>query len=262
MGIVAFAAAPLAGMLASALNRGPGGGTLGYQVLVADSFAFGMLSTLSFSRIPEPPAPRGRHRSGNLRRVSGMLARNPGFAWLVGSSLLWSLALSLAGPFFNVYLVQGLGGTAANVGASAGIYAATTLAGQLVFGALVDRRGNRRLFILTGLLVPFLPACWLFVRVPEHSYFINAASGFLWAGYNLAAYNLLLETAPAEDRETGVALHSTVVAVGTVAGPLLGGILAGTIGYLALFVLSGGGRLAATLAYVAGTRRAARRAGA
>ncbi len=41
------------------------------------------------------------------------------------------------------------------------------------------------------------------------------------------------------------------------AGPLLGGVLAGTIGYLALFVLSGGGRLAATLVYVAGTRRAA-----
>ena len=100
------------------------------------------------------------------------------------------------------------------------------------------------------------------MRVPEHSYFINAASGFLWAGYNLAAYNLLLETAPLEDRETGVALHSTVVAVGAVAGPLLGGVLAGTIGYLALFVLSGGGRLAATLVYVAGTRRAARRPGA
>lgn len=260
MGIVAFAAAPLAGLVASRLNRGTGAGTLGYQILFAVSFAFGMLSTFSFSRIPEPPAPRNRHQSGNLRRVPGLIARNPGFAWLVGSSLLWSLAMSLAGPFFNVYLITKLGGTAANVGTSAGIYAATALVGQLVFGALVDRRGNRRLFVLTGLLVPLLPVFWLLVRVPEHSYPINAVSGFLWSGYNLAAYNLLLETAPAEDRETGVALHSTVVAIGSVAGPLLGGVLAGAIGYLALFVMSGAGRFAATLVYIAGTHGLSRRA--
>jgi MFS family permease len=260
MGIVAFAAAPLAGLVASRLNRGTGGGTLGYQVLFAVSFAFGMLSTFSFSRIPEPPAPRGRHRAGDLRRIPGLLGRNPGFTWLVISSLAWSLAMNLAGPFFNVYLVRELGGTAANVGTSAGIYAATALVGQVVFGALVDRRGNRRLFILTGLLVPFLPVFWLLVHVPEQSYAINAASGFLWAGYNLAAYNLLLETVPPEDRETGVALHNTVVAVGAVAGPLLGGLLAGAVGYLALFVMSGAGRFAATLVYVAGTRGLSRRA--
>jgi MFS family permease len=260
MGIVAFAAAPLAGLVASRLNRGTGGGTLGYQVLFAVSFAFGMLSTFSFSRIPEPPAPRGRHRSGGLRRIPGLLARHPGLAWFVAASFAWSLAMSLAGPFYNVYLIEHLGGTAANVGISAGIYAATAFVGQLVFGSLVDRRGNRRLYIVTGLLIPVLPVLWLFVRAPEQVYAINAVSGFLWSGYNLAAFNLLLEAAPVEDRETGVALHSTVVAIGAVIGPLLGGLLAGVVGYLALFVVSGIGRFAATLVYVAGTRGLARRA--
>ena len=75
-----------------------------------------------------------------------------------------------------------------------------------------------------------LPVLWAFVHVPEQAYLINAVSGFLWSGYNLAAYNLLLETVPAEDRESGVALHSTMVAAGAVAGPLLGGFLAGPSG--------------------------------
>jgi MFS family permease len=254
MGLVALAAGPIAGFVATALNARAGDGRSGYQVLFAAAFGLGALATLSFSRIPEPPVRRGPGRRGDLRRVPRLLARNPAFAWLAAGALVWSFSYSLANPFYSVYLIEGLGGTAANVGANAGIYAATALVGQFLFGALVDRRGNRRLFVITGLLVPLLPALWIFVRRPEQVLWINAVSGLLWSGYNLAAYNLLLETAPAEDREAGVAFHSTVVAAGAVFGPLFGGFLVRSLGYVAVFLLSGAGRLAATLLYAGGTR--------
>lgn len=218
MGVVALAAGPVAGLVAAALNGRAGDGRSGYQALFVVAFVLGMLATVSFSRIPEPPARRGPHRAGDLRRVPDLLARTPAFMWFAVGSLAWSLSYNLANPFYNVYLIDGLGGTAANVGANAGIYAATALIGQLVFGTLVDRRGNRRLFVSTGLLVPVFPVLWVFVRQPEQVYFIKEVSGFLWSGYNLVAFNLLLETAPAEDRESGVAIYSTVVAAGAVAG--------------------------------------------
>jgi MFS family permease len=254
MGIVALVAAPLAGLLANWLNGRQWNGFAGYQALFAIAFAFGALGWFTFSRIPEPPNRRGPRPPAGVRHLLGLLGRNRSFAWFVASALVWSLFYSLAGPFYNVYLIEGLGGTAVNVGANTGIYAAGALAGQLVFGALVDRRGNRPLFVLTGLLVPMLPVLWAFVRVPEQIYPINVASGFLWAGYNLAAFNLLLETSPSDDREAGVALHNTVVTAGAVAGPLLGGVLVGALGYVPVFLISGAGRLAATLLFVAFSR--------
>jgi len=260
MGVVALAAGPLAGAVAAAVNARAGDGRAGYQVLFAAAFALGVLGTLSFSRVPEPPVRRGPNRTGDFRRVPVLLARSPAFAWLAACAFLWSLAYSLANPFYNVYLIEGLGGTAANAGANAGIYAATALVGQLVFGALVDRRGSRRLFVIAGLLVPVLPVLWVFVHRPVQVLWINALSGILWSGYNLAAYNLLLETVPAEDRESGVAFYNTVVAAGAVVGPLLGGFLVPRIGYLAVFVLSGAGRLVATLLYAGGTGGRLRRA--
>ena len=245
-------ASPVAGFIAAALNARAGGGGRGYQALFVISFVLGMLATLSYSRVPEPPSTRDRRRAGDLRRIPGLLTRHPLFAWLAVTGLLWSLSLNVATPFYTVFLIDEIRGTAANIGINSGITSASTFIGLLVFGTLADRWGNQRLFVILGLLVPFTPMLWLFVYRPEHLYPIYVASGFLWAGYNLAAFNLLLEAAPAEDRDSAVALYSTVVAAGAVAGPLVGGALIGLMGYRMTFFMSGVGRLAAMLVFVAG----------
>ena len=90
-----------------------------------------------------------------------------------------------------------------------------------------------------------MPVLWIFFTAPWHLYLANIPSGFLWAGFNLASYNMLLEMSPPEDRESGVAVYQTLIAVSAVVGPLLGGWVVSTLGYLPLFGLSGAGRLAA-----------------
>jgi MFS family permease len=158
--------------------------------------------------------------------------------------------VSTAGPFFNVYLVTELHGNAAVVGTGAAVFALTGLLGFYAFGRMADRRGNRRVLMITGLLLPFLPAAWALVSSPWDTLLINIPAGFLWAGYNLASFNLLLEMSPPEDREAGVAVYQTLVAFSAIAGPLLGGWLASMIGYVAMFTVTGAGRLAAMVIFV------------
>ena len=113
-----------------------------------------------------------------------------------------------------------------------------------------DRRGNRAILILTGVLIPILPLCWVLARVPYHVYIINTASGILWAGYNLASFNMLLELSPLEEREAGVALYQSAVSASAVIGPLVGGLLIATVGYHAAFIVSGVGRFVGSVLFI------------
>ena len=81
-------------------------------------------------------------------------------------------------------------------------------------------------------------------------YLINVGAGVLWAGYNLASFNMLLELSPREDRESGVALYQSAVSASAVLGPLVGGLVIAAVGYQAVFILSGAGRLAGSILFV------------
>jgi MFS family permease len=252
--IVGACASALAGWLVRFLNQGSPDGLVGYRVAFCVAFAFGMLATACFSRIPEPPAHRGPRLSRRLRDVADIIRRKPAFGWFAASSALWGLAVNASAPFFNVYLVTRLGGNAAVVGIGSAIMALSGLAGLAVFGRLADRRGAWTVVAVTGLAISVNPALWAFVRVPWHTYLVNVPGGFFWAGYNLASFNLLLEMSPPEDRESGVALFQTLVAVSAVAGPLLGGWAVSAMGFVPLFLLSGALRLVATGVLILRTR--------
>jgi predicted MFS family arabinose efflux permease len=56
---------------------------------------------------------------------------------------------------------------------------------------------------------------------------------------------------PPEDREAGVAIYQTLVAISTIGGPVLGGWLASRIGYVPMFTVTGAGRLASMILFVA-----------
>ena len=243
MGIAALAVAPLAGWLIHAGNGWLGLPFAGYQLVFALAFAFGMISTVSFGRIPEPPLPAAaaqKHHPGDLRRAMG---KSPGFLGFVVSAFIWNLALQVAGPFFNVYMVSQLHASLATVGLLAGVSSLFALAGQRLFGRMLDYKGSLWVQAITGLLIPALPLGWLFVTSPWQVGIINVFSGVLWAGYNLSNFNLLLELSPPEQRPRAVALYQTVVFASAVLGPLLGGYLADAAGFKLIFALSGVGRI-------------------
>lgn len=246
MGVAALIVGPLAGWTISSTNLRLDSPYVGYQLVFFFAFLFGLVSTFSFSRInePEPLAENRRlHQRGDLRRA---LKLSPAFRGLIISSFVWNLSLQIAAPFFNVYLVTDFKVTVTTIGILGGVFGLFALFGQRAFGRLIDTRSAYWVQGVTGLLIPLAPLAWAFITAPWQVGLINAFSGFLWAGYNLANFNLLLELTPDSQRTRAVALFQMAVFGSAVAGPLLGGLLADTAGFQTVFFLSFVGRFAAT----------------
>lgn len=243
MGIASLLILPLAGLIIRNGNGWLGLPLFGYQFVFLMAFAAGMIATLCFWRIPEPPRLASPDPVSQRSPFRQTLSQHPNFWGLVIGGFIWNLALQVASPFFNVYLVSHLGANTAEVGFVSGVSALTALFGQQFFGRLLDKKGAWRVQSITGLLIPGLPVAWIFITQPWHVAIINTFGGFLWAGYNLANFNLLLELTPNQQRAQAVALYQTVVFASAVLGPLLGGYLADAINFKLIFGLSGVGRL-------------------
>ncbi len=243
MGIAALIVTPFAGWLIRAVNAQTGSPVMGYQWTFALAFAFGMISTLAFSRIPEPARVAGSaqvHKRGDLRQA---IRHSPGFLGLVISAFVWNMALQVAAPFFNVYLVSEFGASTITIGLLASVSSLTALFGQRVFGPLMDRRGAIWVSLITGFIIPVLPFGWMFITAPWQVGLINTLGGFVWAGYSLANFNLLLDLTPDASRPRAVALYQTAVFTSAVAGPLLGGYVADAVSFQTVFGMSAVGRL-------------------
>lgn len=246
MGLAAILIAPLAGRIISTTNIRLDSLFAGYQAIFLFAFLFGLVSTISFNHIRESKSSetaRRPHQRGDLRRA---LRHSPGFIGLVVGALVWNMALQVAAPFFNVYLKSEFQATTLTIGILAGIASLSALVGQRVFSNLLDRKGAFWVQTATGLLIPLMPLAWAFITAPWQVGIINTFSGFLWAGYNLSNFNLLLELTPDEQRPRAVALFQTAVFGSAVIGPLLGGYLADAIGFRYIFGLSSAGRFLGT----------------
>lgn len=250
MGLATLVFTAVAGWLIATGNGLGGYAYLGYQFTFLLAFITGMGSTYYFSRIVEEPQSARVAQARPKGQLRHALRHSPGYLGFVISNIVWNFALQIAGPFFNIYLVSNLGASAATVGIVTAISSFTGLFGQLLFGKLVDKRGSVWLTIVTGFPIVLLPIAWAFYRSPWEVGVNNLFGGFLWAGFNLANFNLLLQLTPNEGRSRAVALYQTGVFAAAVVGPLVGGYVCDHISYQAAFWLSGFGRLVAMLIFI------------
>jgi len=115
---------------------------------------------------------------------------------------------------------------------------------------LNDRRGAAWVTRVSGLLIPSIPLIWAVVPniwwlFPEVS-----LSGFLWAGYGLASFNLVLSLSPESQRARFVAIYQVVGFAAAFAGPLIGSLLADALTIRGCFFFSAGGRFLAALLFL------------
>jgi MFS family permease len=216
----------------------------GYQMAIGIAFLFGGLATFSFSRISEPiiTGDAAKQPQYSLRAMIQTLNEDRDFLVYIGFGMIWSLAINVVGPFFNVYMIQGLKGTANDVGLFqiAGSLAALPALG--FFGRLSDRYGPRKVMLWTGYTIPFIPLVWAFTTLPVQGVLINIPAGLIWGGFNLAAFNFLLVLAPSAKRARYTALYQIAVALSAAAGAALGGVVVTHFGYPPIFIISTIGR--------------------
>jgi MFS family permease len=239
MGLVTIAMTLLAGQLITGM------GTIsGYQAAFLVAFVLGMASTFSYAQIKEPEKSSQPHESQvySLSSLLGSLRSDRGFLAFCIYGMIWNFSLNIAGPFFNVYLVKDLSATAFMVGFLSIVSSIAGLPALRLFGHLNDHWGPRKVILLTGSIIPVVPFAWYFVTAAWHVVPINIVSGFLWAGYNLAMFNLLLVVAPEEQRARYSAMFQISVTVSMALGAYVGGLVSNAWGIPLVFVLSAIGR--------------------
>jgi MFS family permease len=214
-----------AGVLASAAMRRIGGASALVPFFAA-STVFALLTTWIFTRQWEPPL-RAEPPIA-FRHMLRIPFANPDFRRLLVFFILWSMVCGVAGPFYAPHMYRHLGMSVAQVALYSIFSGVCGLASQPLWGRIADRFGHRPVLAFNIVAVSTLPLIWLFAT-PGFLWpiWIDAMlTGIFWPGLNLATFNLVLGTAPAENRTSYLAVQSLVSGVFLAIAAVIGGLLA------------------------------------
>jgi MFS family permease len=246
MGITGMLAILLVGELITRV-----GSPHGYQIALGLAFIIGMFSTYSFSRLKDPrgTAPIPVEGALSLGAVLEDMKGHPVFVALSLVMVMWNFSLNIAGPFFNVYMVQNLNFSASMVGITSIVSTVAGLIVQRRIGRLSDRLGSRRVMLISMILIPLLPAAWIFITKFWQVVVMNSLGGMAWGAFNLVSFNFLLSLTPGAQRARYSAIYQILVTLALALGAGFGAWVVTQWGYQAIFACSAIGRVIATILF-------------
>ncbi|NMB11321.1 MAG: MFS transporter [Firmicutes bacterium] len=214
----------------------------GYQASFLLALGLGFAASYVYSSLPIPPMPRRsvtRSQPVGLRSWWKTISRYTVFRNYCLTSMLWNFGVNVMGSLFPVYYRQDLGGDPGFWGVVTATGLIATLIGQRYWGRLADRYGQKSVMLIGGIGAASVPFFWWFVPRWELAPVAQFLGSFCWGGYNLAAFNLILEITPDVGRTTFVGVYNTMAGLASSLGPLVGGYLADIYGLRAAMILSG-----------------------
>ena len=216
---------------------------LGFTLLLGGAMAARFISWHFMHKIYEPPLPNTQVKF----KLSHFL-KEPRFANLRKYMVFVAginLTTSLAAPFFAVYMLRELGFNYITFMVVSGCATLGNFLSLSFWGNHADQAGNRRVLMLTSLLIPLVPLLWainhnLYSLIP-----VQLLSGFAWAGFNLASINFLYDATSAKERMACISCFNVANGLALSLGAFIGGYLVTHLppfhnsSILTLFILSG-----------------------
>ncbi len=184
-----------------------------------------------------------------LRQSLGIVRGNPLFRHVLLVSV-FNASIFIILPFFVVLARQQLQATDAEIGFFVMTQVAGEMAGGMLWGAIADRYGYRRVLIGVAAVYTGLPlyATWAALYMPALYLITFFLMGTVLKSSENAVRNYLLEMTTPQKVPTFIALKNTISAP-TLLYPLLGGLLTGHLGYY--YVFSGVALLSAAGVFLA-----------
>lgn len=233
-----------------------------YGVLILVGAAITMTGVVAYLFVDEPPA---KHVSRPLRLQRqfadgmAMLRSMPHYRTYFLVRVFYQLT-AMAFPFYATYAYLRLGFSEASVGLFLSIWVGASTLSNVLWGPLLDRRGNRIVFVSTAAasIVPPLVMLWL-TAVPgaaaggasTGAFLLIATTfllnGFVRSGRFVASHTYLLESAPPDRRPLYVGFMNSL-SFPFMLSPILGGVVVEALGYRALFALGAVAAIANTVA--------------
>jgi MFS family permease len=222
--------------------------SVAYPYNFALSFAVGALAVwasygfIALTREPARPAATHSQRLNREygRRLLSILQRDVNFRTYLFSRWLAYFG-SMATGFIAVYAVQQFQLPDSVAAVYTGILYAASVVGYGLGGALGDRLGHRRVMQLAGVMWIIALSTMLLVTITQATwllYVVFALLGFSNAVGVVSDFNLAMEFGPETERPTYVGLARTSTGPALLIAPLIGGLIAQSIGYPAVFVTS------------------------
>lgn len=209
--------------------------------------SLGLTALRVLMREPEPPTVRPQMAMRQrMREFPQLLRTTPGLGhFLVAQS--FAVAGRIATPFYILYASKTIALTGANVGLLSVAYLGADTVANLVWGYTGDKIGFRSILI-TALCIWAGSTLMLMHSNGFVGFFLAFCGlGAAQSGYLMSVTTMVLEFGSRDDMAMRLALSTTAEGIMAASGPLLGGVMASTLGYTALFSTSIGCQVVALL---------------
>ncbi len=203
------------------------------------AFAGSTASWVFLALTREPPGPTRQEReppSLYIRRLRRIIHTDANFARFLLARIIGTLGSMYVG-FIAISAVQRFGLPDEAAGQFTGFMVAGQLIANLILGLIADRWGHKIVLEIGSLCSATSVALVLFAPTPLWVYFAFVLQGVTVATYLLSGMSITFEFSEPEERPTYIGLASTIGGIFSGAAPLVGGWLAGQLGYGWLFGL-------------------------
>jgi MFS family permease len=224
-------AVPLLGL---AVSKWPGGSIQGFGAVLVLGIVLGIIS-LGFHFLMTDVNPQVVHDSDTDHgspwgRVFSFL-KDANFLRFLLYSGLWSFAVNVSAPFFNLYLLGDLNLDVSVVTLYGSLGAGANLLMLMFWGRLADRIGNRPLMLVVGILVGLTPLLWLEAGTAPIFLWVwfpllHILAGATWAAIELCSANLMMSVTPLRNQSIYFAIAAAVPGITGAMGITVGGFVA------------------------------------
>lgn len=202
------------------------GSLAGYQIVILVGVALRALSITAQYRILSTSRTPAHETGMGLRAQLRLIADSRPLMRYYAFGAAFGLLMNLFGPFFNVYMYDGLGMTVAQVTMLLVISNITGALALPAWGQLLDRYGNRPVMAFALIMWTLPGFAWAFLH-PHNTWLLGilyASGGLFQAGFVLGQFNFLLKLVPPAAKTAAISLNVALTSLATAVAPIVGGI--------------------------------------
>lgn len=198
---------------------------LGIQFVIGLSVVLRACSILAQHRILATTETKPHEGRVNLGAQLRLIASNKPLLWLFAFGAAFGFTANLFGPFFNVFMYDGLHMTVADVSMLVVITNVTGAIAMPAWGQFLHRYGCRPAMMI-ALFAWMAPGFFWALLTPENTWILKllfASGGIFSAGFVLGQFNILLKLVPPEAKTAAISLNVAVTSIAAAIAPILGG---------------------------------------
>ncbi|MBI4448273.1 MFS transporter [Candidatus Woesearchaeota archaeon] len=223
-GFIAFVSFLIAGYILQRFSNGTTSEYIGFAIIFVVALIARVASSVYLTKKYEPKySVKVQPKFHIIDFLKKNKLRNYGL--FVVYLALMNFAVFLAGPFFAAYMLYDLKFDYKTFTLVLAASRIVKFISMPLWGRISDTNGTKKVLTVTGFLLPFIPLLWLFSTNPVYLIIVEGYSGFIWAGFELATFNFLLDSTTPEKRATFIAYSSVLSGIAILFGGVIGSLI-------------------------------------